>query len=73
MSFQSIVLFILAGCAIVVCFQNIHTANVKIFWWQAEIPVIVLIFIVLIIGFNAGYILGALKQNKHHRNAIDKL
>ena len=51
---QTIVSLVIGVLITILIIQNTHSVVLKIFFWQPEIPLIILICIVLIVGFIAG-------------------
>lgn len=65
MSTRSIVLIVLVCTVIIISIQNLHQSTLSIFFWNLELPLIVLIFFVLLAGFTIGYTAGTLHRGKH--------
>lgn len=53
-----VVLFIILSClAVVFIIQNVSAVTVNIFFWEISLSIALLIFIILAIGFGAGWFL----------------
>lgn len=65
---QTIVSLVIGVLITILIIQNTHSVVLKIFFWQPEIPLIILIGIILIIGFIAGVfvksVAGAVSKKK---------
>lgn len=53
---QTIISLIIGVLITILIIQNTHSVVLKIYFWQPEIPLIILIAIVLVAGFIAGYL-----------------
>jgi uncharacterized integral membrane protein len=51
---QTIVSLVIGLLITILVIQNTHSVALKIFFWQPEIPLVILIAIVLAVGFIAG-------------------
>ncbi len=67
MSTRSIILIILACAITIISIQNMHPVSLKIFFWNLELPLIILTFFVLLAGFTIGYTVGTLSRGRHMR------
>ncbi len=66
---RSIIVLLLAVCAVTISLQNLQASVVRIFFWDLSLPLIVLIFIILLTGFTTGYLYGEIRRNKSsHRD-----
>lgn len=53
-----VVLFIILSClAVVFIIQNVSAVTVNIFFWEISLSIALLIFMILAIGFGAGWFL----------------
>jgi uncharacterized integral membrane protein len=71
---RTIALISLAAFAILLSLQNLQAAIVHFLFWDMTLPLIVLIFIVLLAGFVAGYLFSVIQRKKHihgHRRDPD--
>jgi uncharacterized integral membrane protein len=53
---KTIVSLIIGVLIAILIIQNTHAVALKIFFWQPEMPLIILIVLVLVVGFIAGYL-----------------
>jgi uncharacterized integral membrane protein len=53
---QTIILLIIGVLITILIIQNTHSVVLKIYFWQPEIPLVILIAIALVAGFLAGYL-----------------
>jgi uncharacterized integral membrane protein len=51
---QTIVSLVIGALILILILQNTHDVVVRIFFWKPELPLVLLIAIVLIVGFIAG-------------------
>lgn len=71
---RTIALISLAAFAILLSLQNLQPAIVNFLFWDMSLPLIVLIFIVLMTGFVAGYLFSLVqgrKGRRDHRSDIE--
>ncbi len=57
MNFKVILLIIVSCLAVVFIIQNVSAVTVNIFFWEISLSIALLIFIILAIGFAAGWFL----------------
>ncbi len=65
MSVRSIILIILSCGITIISMQNLNPSSLRIFFWNVELPLIVLIFFVLLGGFTIGYSAGTIQRGRH--------
>jgi len=53
----------LAIIALILMFQNIQTVQVDFFFWDWDMPLIVLIAFCVVLGFLGGYFISVLKKS----------
>ncbi|UCC79170.1 MAG: LapA family protein [Candidatus Zixiibacteriota bacterium] len=58
------VILIVSILILVVMLQNIRDVSVQILLWRIDIPLVLLIFLTVIIGFIIGYFLSSISPKK---------
>lgn len=56
MKAKTIILIILAGLGVVILIQNSQVATIRLFFWEIAMSQIILVPLVFIIGFVAGFL-----------------
>lgn len=72
MQTRSIVILILTGLVIIVSLQNLQQVSLQLFFWNMEMPLIVLIFFMLIAGFAAGYTIGSFHGSRRAKGKVTR-
>lgn len=58
MSARNIIVIVLVLLAVILMVQNTEVVNVRLFFWQVSMSRIILIFLMLLIGFVLGLVVG---------------
>jgi uncharacterized integral membrane protein len=64
MNAKIVTLVILIALMVVIMLQNTQNAVLTVLFWSFFIPRILLIFIVLLVGFTAGYVAASIRARK---------
>ena len=64
---RTIALISLAAFVMLLSLQNLQAVIVNFLFWDMSLPLIVLIFIVLLAGFVAGYLFSVIQEKKSRR------
>jgi uncharacterized integral membrane protein len=64
MNAKAVILIILVLLAVILMFQNRGPMTIQFFFWPIPIPSILLIFILLLVGFTAGYVARDMRARK---------
>ena len=74
MNFKTIIIIVLAIIVTILTIQNIHEVELNILFWKGAPSLIVVIFIMLGLGFAAGYFLKSMgKISKKEKSPNDTI
>jgi uncharacterized integral membrane protein len=67
MNVKNVTMILIVGIIIVLSAQNTQPATITFFFWEFSIPLIILIYILLIMGFLLGYLYTSIRQIRKKR------
>lgn len=67
MKTKHIIILIISLLLVILILQNLSSTVVKLFFWELNLPLTVLILVVLLLGFFIGYLVHSLQTAAVHK------
>lgn len=64
MNAKLLILLVLILLAVVLMFQNRQPVAIQMLFWSVDIPRVLLVIIILLVGFAIGYVAASMKSRK---------
>lgn len=73
MKIKNILLVLFIGLLIIISTQNIQEVNIKLIFWETNISLIILIYVIFVISFSLGVIYSGMRRANKIRKEKKKL